>query len=194
MHLLLLPAGTHVLSVSRSLPVMSFRSKITFRRRNRDKSRRVRNDFNRLSVQEKPKLIDPLDYEAVICDLGDELKEDPLRELLLFPDNDFTVSTVPLERRTLQSTVPQGAELQAECLLVRQACEYYNSQLHVVHYKYEEYSGDYRLLPRDVRAVNRSLNPRETSHQSRDSLTSDPYPDHWNVLLVSPWVGYVKVL
>ncbi|XP_055735377.1 dedicator of cytokinesis protein 10-like isoform X1 [Salvelinus fontinalis] len=101
-------------------------------------------------MQEKPKLIDPLDYEAVICDLGDELKEDPLRELLLFPDNDFTVSTVPLERRTLQSTVPQGAELQAECLLVRQACEYYNSQLHVVHYKYDEYAGDYRLLPRKL--------------------------------------------
>nr|XP_023833928.1 dedicator of cytokinesis protein 9-like [Salvelinus alpinus] len=42
-------------------------------------------------MQDKPKLIDPLDYEAVICDLGDELKEDPLRELLLFPDNDFTL-------------------------------------------------------------------------------------------------------
>ncbi|XP_055752501.1 dedicator of cytokinesis protein 10 isoform X1 [Salvelinus fontinalis] len=101
-------------------------------------------------MQDKPKLIDPLDYEAVICDLGDELKEDPLRELLLFPDNDFTVSTVHLERRTLQSTVPQGAELQAECLLVRQACKYYNSQLHVVHYKYDEYAGDYRLLPRKL--------------------------------------------
>uniref|UniRef100_A0A4W5LFS5 Dedicator of cytokinesis 10 n=1 Tax=Hucho hucho TaxID=62062 RepID=A0A4W5LFS5_9TELE len=99
--------------------------------------------------QEKPKLIDPLDYEAVICDLGDELKEDPLRELLLFPDNDFTVSTsVSVCVRTLQSTVPQGAEVQAECLLVRQACQYYNSQLHVVHYKYDEYAGDYRLLPR----------------------------------------------
>uniref|UniRef100_A0A8C8JFJ0 Dedicator of cytokinesis 10 n=1 Tax=Oncorhynchus tshawytscha TaxID=74940 RepID=A0A8C8JFJ0_ONCTS len=105
--------------------------------------------------QEKPKLIDPLDYEAVICDLGDELKEDPLRELLLFPDNDFTVFTVPLERRTLQSTVPQGAELQAECLLVRQACEYYNSQLHVVHYKYDEYAGDYRLLPRKLYKVEK---------------------------------------
>lgn len=30
------------------------------------------------------------------------------------------VSTVPQERRTLHSTVPEGAELQAECLLVRQ--------------------------------------------------------------------------
>lgn len=42
--------------------------------------------------QEKPKLIDPLDYETVISELGDELKEDPLRDLLLFPDNDFSVS------------------------------------------------------------------------------------------------------
>lgn len=44
------------------------------------------------SQQEKPKLIDPLDYEAVISELGDELKDDPLRELLIFPDNDFSVS------------------------------------------------------------------------------------------------------
>lgn len=42
--------------------------------------------------QEKPKLIDPLDYETVISELGDDVKEDPLRDLLLFPDNDFSVS------------------------------------------------------------------------------------------------------
>ncbi|XP_068441305.1 dedicator of cytokinesis protein 10 isoform X4 [Clinocottus analis] len=101
-------------------------------------------------TQEKPKLIDPLDYETVISELGDELKEDPLRELLLFPDHDFTVSTVPQERRTLKSTVPEGAELQAECLLVRQACKYYNSDLNVVQFKYDDYAGDYRLLPRKL--------------------------------------------
>ncbi|XP_035010068.1 dedicator of cytokinesis protein 10 isoform X4 [Hippoglossus stenolepis] len=101
-------------------------------------------------MQEKPKLIDPLDYEAVIAELWDELKEDPLRDLLLFPDNDFSVSTVPQERRTLKSTVPEGAELQAECLLVRQACQYYDSELNVVQFKYDEYAGDYRLLPRKL--------------------------------------------
>lgn len=46
-----------------------------------------------LLQQEKPKLIDPLDYETVISELGDDVKEDPLRDLLLFPDNDFSVST-----------------------------------------------------------------------------------------------------
>uniref|UniRef100_A0A8C1QN84 Dedicator of cytokinesis 10 n=1 Tax=Cyprinus carpio TaxID=7962 RepID=A0A8C1QN84_CYPCA len=94
---------------------------------------------------EKPKVIDPLDYEAVISELEPEFREDPLQDLLLFPDLDFTVS-----RRTLKSTVPEGADTHAECLLVRQACQYYNSQLHVIQYKYEEYAGDYRTLPRKL--------------------------------------------
>uniref|UniRef100_A0A4W5Q0Y2 Dedicator of cytokinesis 10 n=1 Tax=Hucho hucho TaxID=62062 RepID=A0A4W5Q0Y2_9TELE len=123
-------------------------------------------------MQEKPKLIDPLDYEAAICDLGDELKEDPLRDLLLFPDNDFTVGTsvsVWGGGRTLQSTVPQGAELQAECLLVRQACKYYNSQQHVVHYKYDEYAGDYRLLPRKLyKAEKLPSHSFEIDHEDLD--------------------------
>ncbi|CAJ1065464.1 dedicator of cytokinesis protein 10 isoform X5 [Xyrichtys novacula] len=101
-------------------------------------------------MQEKPKVIDPLDYETVISELGDELKEDPLRDLLLFPENDFSVSTVPQESRTLKSTVPEGAELQAECLLVRQACQYYNSELNVVQFKFDDYAGEYRLLPRKL--------------------------------------------
>uniref|UniRef100_A0A3Q1CW16 Dedicator of cytokinesis 10 n=1 Tax=Amphiprion ocellaris TaxID=80972 RepID=A0A3Q1CW16_AMPOC len=84
--------------------------------------------------QEKPKLIDPLDYEAVISELGDELKEDPLRDLLLFPDNDFSVSL--------------SFFFNLHPLL--QACKYYNSDLNVVQFKYDDYAGDYRLLPRKL--------------------------------------------
>uniref|UniRef100_A0A671M2X2 Dedicator of cytokinesis protein 10-like n=1 Tax=Sinocyclocheilus anshuiensis TaxID=1608454 RepID=A0A671M2X2_9TELE len=80
--------------------------------------------------QEKPKLIDPLDYEAVISELEPELREDPLQDLLLFPDFDFTVS--------------------ASLSLCVQACQYYNSQLHVIQYKYEDHAGDYRTLPRKL--------------------------------------------
>ncbi|XP_051718054.1 dedicator of cytokinesis protein 10 isoform X2 [Ctenopharyngodon idella] len=105
---------------------------------------------NATITQEKPKVIDPLDYEAVISELEAEFREDPLQDLLLFPDLDFTVSTLPVERRTVKSTVPEGADKHAECLLVRQACQYFNSQLHVIQYKYEEYSGDYRMLPRKL--------------------------------------------
>nr|XP_021321972.1 dedicator of cytokinesis protein 10 isoform X2 [Danio rerio] len=105
---------------------------------------------NATITQEKPKLIDPLDYEAVISELEAEFREDPLQDLLLFPDLDFTVSTLPVERRTVKSTVPEGADEHAECLLVRQACQYFNSQLHIVQYKYDEYGGDYRMLPRKL--------------------------------------------
>ncbi|KAK3513098.1 hypothetical protein QTP70_000974 [Hemibagrus guttatus] len=146
---------------------MSFRSKITFRKK--IKTRRARADFSRISCQEKPKLIDPLDYEAVISELEPELKEDPLQDLLLFPDHDFTVSTLPQERRTQQSTVPEGAEEQAESLLVRQACKYYNSQLHVVECTYQEYAGDYRVLPRKLyKAQKLPTHSFEIDHEDVD--------------------------
>ncbi|XP_047662194.1 dedicator of cytokinesis protein 10 isoform X2 [Tachysurus fulvidraco] len=120
-------------------------------------------------TQEKPKLIDPLDYEAVISELEPELKEDPLQDLLLFPDQDFTVSTVPQERRTQQSTVPEGAEEQAESLLVRQACKYYNSHRHVVEYTYQEYAGDYRMLPRKLyKAQKLPTHSFEIDHEDID--------------------------
>ncbi|XP_046732055.1 dedicator of cytokinesis protein 10 isoform X4 [Silurus meridionalis] len=120
-------------------------------------------------TQEKPKLIDPLDYEAVISELEPELRVDPLQELLLFPDHDFTVSTLPQERRTQQSTVPEGAEEQAESLLVRQACQYYNSQLHVVEYKYQEFAGDYRTLPRKLyKALKLPSHSFELDHEDID--------------------------
>ncbi|KAF5898497.1 dedicator of cytokinesis protein 10 isoform X3, partial [Clarias magur] len=120
-------------------------------------------------TQEKPKLIDPLDYETVISELEPELKEDPLQELLLFPDHDFTVSTLPQERRTQQSTVPEGAEEQAESLLVRHACQYYNSQLHVVEYAYQEYAGDYRTLPRKLyKAQKLPTHSFEIDHEDVD--------------------------
>uniref|UniRef100_A0A8C9ZMK4 Dedicator of cytokinesis 10 n=1 Tax=Sander lucioperca TaxID=283035 RepID=A0A8C9ZMK4_SANLU len=80
--------------------------------------------------QEKPKVIDPLDYETVISELADELKEDPLRDLLLFPDHDFSVSV-----RGISPFL---------------ACKYYNSELNVVQFKYDDYAGDYRLLPRKL--------------------------------------------
>ncbi|XP_072557852.1 dedicator of cytokinesis protein 10 isoform X3 [Paramormyrops kingsleyae] len=100
-------------------------------------------------AQEKAKQIEPLDYEAVISELDAGLKQDSLGDLILFPDDDFTVSTVPLESQTSHSTVPAGAE-KAASLLVRQACSYYNSPLHVVSYTSEVYGGDYRQLSKKL--------------------------------------------
>ncbi|XP_038671187.1 dedicator of cytokinesis protein 10 isoform X8 [Scyliorhinus canicula] len=101
-----------------------------------------------LIMQEKPKIVEPLDYEAVIEENESQIQDHLLKDMLLFPDNDFSTSSIPRERRTVCSTVPEGAENEAEHLLVKQACKYYNSNWNTVNYKYEEYSGDLKQLPR----------------------------------------------
>uniref|UniRef100_A0A672MC74 Dedicator of cytokinesis 10 n=1 Tax=Sinocyclocheilus grahami TaxID=75366 RepID=A0A672MC74_SINGR len=112
--------------------------------------------------QEKPKLIDPLDYEAVISELEPELREDPLQDLLLFPDLDFTVSA------SLSLCVRVFACHKTKNLLCKQmkrACQYYNSQLHVIQYKYDDYAGDYRTLPRYKKLPSHSF---EIDHEDVD--------------------------
>uniref|UniRef100_A0A803TY51 Dedicator of cytokinesis 11 n=1 Tax=Anolis carolinensis TaxID=28377 RepID=A0A803TY51_ANOCA len=95
--------------------------------------------------REKTKAIEPLDYENVISQRKAQIYSDPLRDLLMFPMED--VSVVRRQRRTVQSTVPDDALKKAQSLFVRECIKSYSSDWHVVNYKYEDYSGDFRMLP-----------------------------------------------
>ncbi|XP_074520401.1 dedicator of cytokinesis protein 9 isoform X5 [Halichoeres trimaculatus] len=101
-------------------------------------------------VAVKPKVIEPLDYENVIVQRKTQIMSDVLRDMLQFPTDDFQISTLRRQGRTLFSTVPETAEKEAQSLFVQECIKTYKSDWHVVNYKYEEYSGDFRQLPNKV--------------------------------------------
>ncbi|CAM2120121.1 dedicator of cytokinesis protein 11 isoform X1 [Caretta caretta] len=96
---------------------------------------------------EKTKVIEPLDYENVVQQRKAQIYSDPLRDLLMFPMEDVSISVIGRQQRTVHSTVPEDAQRKAQSLFVRECIKTYHSDWHVVNYKYEEYSGDFRMLP-----------------------------------------------
>ncbi|KAL6033706.1 hypothetical protein STEG23_009104, partial [Scotinomys teguina] len=100
-----------------------------------------------LSMKEKAKVVEPLDYENVITQRKTQIYSDPLRDLLMFPMEDISISVIGRQRRTMQSTVPEDAEKRAQSLFVKECIKTYSTDWHVVNYKYEDFSGDFRMLP-----------------------------------------------
>uniref|UniRef100_A0A672JQU0 Dedicator of cytokinesis 9 n=1 Tax=Salarias fasciatus TaxID=181472 RepID=A0A672JQU0_SALFA len=100
--------------------------------------------------QVKPKVIEPLDYENVLVQRKTQILSDVLRDMLQFPLEDFEISTLRRHGRTLYPTVPENAEREAQSLFVQECIKTYKSDWHVVNYKYEDYSGDFRQLPQKV--------------------------------------------
>uniref|UniRef100_A0A8C9SV68 Dedicator of cytokinesis 9 n=1 Tax=Scleropages formosus TaxID=113540 RepID=A0A8C9SV68_SCLFO len=98
----------------------------------------------------KPKIVEPLDYENVLLQRKTQILSDILRDMLQFPLEDFQISTLRRQGRTLYSTVPENAEKEAQSLFVQECIRTYNSDWNVVNYKYEDYSGDFRQLPNKV--------------------------------------------
>nr|XP_045001581.1 dedicator of cytokinesis protein 9 isoform X5 [Jaculus jaculus] len=103
----------------------------------------------------KPKLIEPLDYENVIVQKKTQILNDCLRELLLFPYDDFQTAILRRQGRYICSTVPANAEEEAQSLFVTECIKTYNSDWHLVTYKYEDYSGEFRQLPNKVARLDK---------------------------------------
>uniref|UniRef100_A0A667YT64 Dedicator of cytokinesis 11 n=1 Tax=Myripristis murdjan TaxID=586833 RepID=A0A667YT64_9TELE len=98
-------------------------------------------------VVEQPKIIEPLDYEAVVFQRKAQIHSDPHRDLLLCPVDDVSESQLSRQRRTVVPSVPQNAEREARSLFAKECIKMYNTDWHVISYKYEAYSGDFRMLP-----------------------------------------------
>uniref|UniRef100_A0A4W4H8U0 Dedicator of cytokinesis 9b n=1 Tax=Electrophorus electricus TaxID=8005 RepID=A0A4W4H8U0_ELEEL len=91
----------------------------------------------------KPKVVEPLDYESVLV----QRKTQILSDVLNFENVCLQMATVPRQGRTLQPTVPRGAEQSASSLFARECIKTYSSDWHVITYKYDDYSGNFHQLP-----------------------------------------------
>uniref|UniRef100_A0A7N8XCL2 Dedicator of cytokinesis 11 n=1 Tax=Mastacembelus armatus TaxID=205130 RepID=A0A7N8XCL2_9TELE len=100
-----------------------------------------------VDLVEQPKIIEPLDYETVVFQRKAQIHSDPHRDLLLCPVDDVSESQISRQRRTVVPSVPQNAEREARSLFAKECIKMYNTDWHVINYKYEAYSGDFRMLP-----------------------------------------------
>ncbi|GFU07071.1 dedicator of cytokinesis protein 9 [Nephila pilipes] len=96
----------------------------------------------------KPQLIEPVDFEIFFHKNKTLLQNDPLREMLLFPQDDILEEIIPRSHRTVKPTIPVLAENEISSLFTRQCLKTYTNDWHVINYKYKAYAGSYLQLPR----------------------------------------------
>ncbi|CAG5929495.1 unnamed protein product [Menidia menidia] len=126
-----------------------------------------------VDVVEQPKIIEPLDYEAVIFQRKAQIHSDPHRDLLLCPVDDVSGSQISRQRRTIVPSVPQNAVREARSLFAKECIKMYNTDWHVINYKYEAYSGDFRMLPnKGLKTDKLPAHVFEIDEDSKDEDTS----------------------
>uniref|UniRef100_A0A8C1ZXH7 Dedicator of cytokinesis 9 n=1 Tax=Cyprinus carpio TaxID=7962 RepID=A0A8C1ZXH7_CYPCA len=94
----------------------------------------------------KPRVVEPLDYESVLVQRKTQILSDGLRDIVFL----LQVCTLPRQIRTFYPSIPPHALREAQSLFVQECIKSYISDWHVVNYKYEDYSGDFRQLPNKV--------------------------------------------
>ncbi|XP_059143598.1 dedicator of cytokinesis protein 9-like isoform X5 [Physella acuta] len=97
----------------------------------------------------RPKLVEPVDYETYVVKNKVLLHNDPQRDMLNFPHDDVEVPPpAPLRKMTTAvSTVPANAAQEVNSLMVKECLKTYTSDLQMIKFKYQVYSGSYQQLP-----------------------------------------------
>ncbi|XP_041349256.1 LOW QUALITY PROTEIN: dedicator of cytokinesis protein 9-like [Gigantopelta aegis] len=101
------------------------------------------------AIQNRPKLVDPIDYETFVVKNKVVLTNDPQRDMLNFPFDDIQIPQ-PTPTKTLHtacSTVPKNAASESSSLMVRQCIKTYTGRCHMINFKYHAYAGSYQQLP-----------------------------------------------
>ncbi|GIY02465.1 hypothetical protein CDAR_369792 [Caerostris darwini] len=96
----------------------------------------------------KPQLIEPVDFETFFHKNKTLLQNDPLREMLLFPQDDILEEVIPRVHRTDNPAISTLSENEISSLFTRQCLKTYMRDWNVINYKYKAYAGSYLQLPR----------------------------------------------
>lgn len=117
-------------------------------------------------LQNKPVLVEPIDFESFIQKNKTLIQNDPQRELLLYPNDDVSEVILPKKFRTLNSNIPtlpkrelkrsdSGSQSSSPShlstsgyLLTRQALHTYETANHIIHYKFNAYGGSCYEIPK----------------------------------------------
>ncbi|XP_046413521.1 dedicator of cytokinesis protein 9 isoform X5 [Neodiprion fabricii] len=148
------------------------------------------------TVQNKPHLVDPIDFENFVQKNKTLLQNDPQRELLLYPQDDVSQVVLPRRYRTVVSTVRQvseSTESEDGCSLLTKEClKTYSSNWNLVHYKYTAYSGSYLELPKitnsdylkdEVYEIDTEVDQLDEDSTKSDGITKQGY------LMKGPEIG-----
>ncbi|XP_046469333.1 dedicator of cytokinesis protein 9 isoform X6 [Neodiprion pinetum] len=148
------------------------------------------------TVQNKPHLVDPIDFENFVQKNKTLLQNDPQRELLLYPQDDVSQVVLPRRYRTVVSTVRQvseSTESEDGCSLLTKEClKTYSSNWNLVHYKYTAYSGSYLELPKitnsdylkdEVYEIDTEVDQVDEDSTKSDGITKQGY------LMKGPEIG-----
>ncbi|XP_015793400.1 dedicator of cytokinesis protein 9-like [Tetranychus urticae] len=149
----------------------------------------------------RPFIVEPLDYEELINKMRTILQNDPQRELVLFPMDDFEAKNITRAMRTIRPVPYNDHEIMIPSKLidtnilpvslhVRQCIDGFLRDWSVIEFKYEKYSGSWTELPKLPR-LNEEANLQDQVYEIDDDDEDSEREAHDNALGGITKEGYI---